>query len=163
MEGRSKASWSITSSTTAHAPVNNTQNNNTSVRTDVGHLYFIKSALHIKTYLTLEVFILNVRIYEQVEGKIVWENAILHLNTQPQTKQNYTKKTNNSEQWVKCVSFCWEYLDDCFWRVYLVLECMEGFVANTIFHTLSDPTVNCPVSEVPAVWAVTKPWRKWRI
>lgn len=40
---------------------------------------------------------------------------------------------------------------------YLVLDCVQGFVPGSVFQTLSNPAVDGPVSQVPAVWTVTKP------
>ncbi len=35
--------------------------------------------------LTFKVSVLNVRIYEEVEGEVIWENSILDLHTHTDT------------------------------------------------------------------------------
>lgn len=38
--------------------------------------------------LTFKVFLLNVRIYEQVEGEVIWEDSILDLYTHRHTQSH---------------------------------------------------------------------------
>lgn len=40
---------------------------------------------------------------------------------------------------------------------YLIFECVQGSVSGFIFNTLSEPAMNGPVTQIPAVWTVSKP------